>query len=174
MSDEWGALRALCKIIARADALDGPMKSEEIKEFVFSAIVELPSSAKLEADYYAPQIADQRSVVRHLLPRLRRHVGNEIANKRITSEQSKKILSHLEKFETESLGPSRGPSARKLFLRDLSQKVHDLTDYWMDKEVADIASAVLSCEIAAEHVRATMRETTRTARKAGGPRSSTR
>jgi hypothetical protein len=54
---------------------------------------------------------------------------------------------------------------RTLFIRDLSDWIHDLTDLWMDEQVAALAALKLGGNIDADVVRNARRPTTRKARK---------
>lgn len=163
VDNEYGALRALNEITARADALDGPIPSEEIQLFVRIAVT-LPSIAEAQSGYTAA-IGKSRRRLQHLVSKERSGLQRDIRDDRITPDSAAERVARLKEAGKALKSASaplirsdrKGSRGRTLFLRDLSALVRDLTGRWMDSEVAAIASAVLGCPIDTEQVRNTNR-----------------
>jgi hypothetical protein len=173
-NDDCSAADALRDIIGRAEAAQRcPVPDNEIKLFIIHVIKEHRSAQDIGK--LAPAIVEGRSKVAKTLRKRRHEFMRQVRQNRVSPnefEETQRRLAQIEGdlVEAQRAGPpsfrsdKNGSRARTEFMQGVSKLVNDITGFWMDNEVAAVASVVLGRVIDAEQVRNANRETTRAGR----------
>jgi hypothetical protein len=154
--DDNHAIDALRDILARMEKANGPVSVLDIVAFI-KFVLTIKWYAEKTDRGFAKLLKLQRKK-KSLRPKALSLLTRAISKNKISLEDFTKRHTDLHRIDADPQPPVRsswkGSRIRTLFLRELSDAVHEDTGgVWMDPEVAAIASMVLDCEIDAEHVR---------------------
>jgi hypothetical protein len=150
--DDELALDAFRVILARAEKTEGVINESDVVAFI-GFVLKLKSYAE-ETDRDHAKIVQLRREIKRRLQKARALLGKAINKDGMSPQEVFKRMTTLNQIDIEpSPAPlirssKNGSRIRTLFMRELSAAVHeDGGGYWMDDQVAAIASIVFECEV---------------------------
>jgi hypothetical protein len=150
--DDELALDAFRVILARAEQTEGVINESDVVAFI-GFVLKLKSYAE-ETDRDHAKIVQLRREIKRRLQKARALLGKAINKDGMSPQEVFKRMTTLNQIDIEpSPAPlirssKNGSRIRTLFMRELSAAVHeDGGGYWMDDQVAAIASIVFECEV---------------------------
>jgi hypothetical protein len=150
--DDELALDAFRVILARAEKTEGAINESDVVAFI-GFVLKLKSYAE-ETDRDHAKIVQLRREIKRRLQKARALLGKAINKDGMSPQEVFKRMTTLNQIDIEpSPAPlirssKNGSRIRTQFMRELSAAVHeDGGGYWMDDQVAAIASIVFECEV---------------------------
>jgi hypothetical protein len=159
--DDERAIVALRDIIARGEKAYGVTTESDVAAFIELVLKIRWYAEKTDRD--SAELVRLRHEIKRFLPKECTMIMRALRKRRISFEDAKKRMMKLDQMDGEPrLQPpvrsSKNDSRiRTLFMKELSDALHENGALWMDEQVAAIASMVLECEIDSEQVRNTRR-----------------
>ena len=155
------ALDALKDILARAEKTNGAINVLDTVAFIKLVLRIKWYAEKTDRDF--PKLIKLRRELKRVLPKALTSLARAFRKGHISPEDAAKRMTDLRQIGIGSPPPpvrssKSGSRIRTIFMRELSAAVHeDGGGFWVDDQVAAIASMVFDCEIDSEQVRNTRR-----------------